>query len=462
MILSDFEFIRASEVHLLNCFLNFSSLRWYVYFHERILAGLLNDTSFALPFWNWDNSLPSEAGERPSAIPSYFYTQPSLHDPLRAPKARPPAAADLTTLPTGQSLLTNSSLQELIDTNNNLLYSTIVSGATLPALFMGKPLRGGVEKTGPGASAFEVGPHMAIHSWVGDHMQPNGEDMTPLYSAARDPIFFAHHANCDRMWDVWKTLPGGSRTGFDDPDWLDSELLFYDENADMVRVRVRDSLDITKLRYSYEEVENPWANYLPFSLRKKGDATPISTLKIASIARWLSSLLNGDSSASNFFSIFKEKLSHSQDAECAVQSGNIVLSSSVYHTFVLRPKPQGVGRPPIADSPVTEDILLLEGIRVPSGKRIRVDIFMMPDADEDTPLSSAAFIASYTNIPIRPDLEAQKSVKISFPVAIGFKIKSLGLDKHACVPISLVPRAVEGAEASVIDINDMRIEIEYL
>ncbi|PQM35760.1 polyphenol oxidase I chloroplastic-like [Prunus yedoensis var. nudiflora] len=28
--------------------------RWYLYFHERILADLIDDPTFALPFWNWD------------------------------------------------------------------------------------------------------------------------------------------------------------------------------------------------------------------------------------------------------------------------------------------------------------------------------------------------------------------------------------------------------------------------
>ncbi|XP_073281590.1 aureusidin synthase-like, partial [Primulina huaijiensis] len=82
------------------------------------------------------------------------------------------------------------------------------------------------------------------------------------YSAGRDPIFFAHHSNIDRMWSIWKTL-GGRRQDIKDRDYLDASLLFYDENAQMVRVKVRDCLDSTKLGYVYQDVEIPWLESRP-------------------------------------------------------------------------------------------------------------------------------------------------------------------------------------------------------
>ncbi|MES6669708.1 DUF_B2219 domain-containing protein, partial [Cutibacterium acnes] len=79
--------------------------------------------------------------------------------------------------------------------------------------------------------------------------------MGVFYSAARDPIFFAHHANIDRIWAVWRSL---GRKDFADPDWLNASFLFYDENAQLVRVRVRDCLNPQQLRYTYQDVDNPW------------------------------------------------------------------------------------------------------------------------------------------------------------------------------------------------------------
>ncbi|KAJ6292506.1 hypothetical protein OIU78_024643 [Salix suchowensis] len=81
--------------------------------------------------------------------------------------------------------------------------------------------------------------------------------MGNFYSAARDPIFFSHHSNVDRMWSVWKTL-GGRRTDLTDPDWLNASFFFYDENANPVRVTVKDCLDSRNLGYVYQDVEIPW------------------------------------------------------------------------------------------------------------------------------------------------------------------------------------------------------------
>jgi len=36
------------------------------------------------------------------------------------------------------------------------------------------------------------------------------------------------------MWDLWKKIPGGKRKDFEDPDWLNSEFLFWDENKELV------------------------------------------------------------------------------------------------------------------------------------------------------------------------------------------------------------------------------------
>lgn len=85
-----------------------------------------------------------------------------------------------------------------------------------------------------GGGTIENVPHGTVHIWTGNENNPNYEDMGNFYSAGRDPIFFAHHANIDRLWSVWKTLPGGRRRDPTDADWINSEFLFYDENQDLV------------------------------------------------------------------------------------------------------------------------------------------------------------------------------------------------------------------------------------
>ncbi|KAL7242514.1 hypothetical protein ACSBR1_014982 [Camellia fascicularis] len=110
-----------------------------------------------------------------------------------------------------------------------LWYRHVVSGGKTPRLFLGSSYRAG-DDPDPAAGSLENIPHGPVHIWCGDRTQPNLEDMGNLYSTGRDPIFYSHHANVDRIWTVWKTL-GGKRNDFKYPDWLNSEFTFYDENA---------------------------------------------------------------------------------------------------------------------------------------------------------------------------------------------------------------------------------------
>ncbi|KAM0040142.1 putative catechol oxidase [Helianthus debilis subsp. tardiflorus] len=42
------------EIQIHNSWLFFPFHWWYLYFSERILGKLINDPTFALPFWKWD------------------------------------------------------------------------------------------------------------------------------------------------------------------------------------------------------------------------------------------------------------------------------------------------------------------------------------------------------------------------------------------------------------------------
>lgn len=109
------------------------------------------------------------------------------------------------------------------------------------------------------------------------------------------------------------------------------------------------------------------------------------------------------------------------------------------------------------DDLVAEEVLEIVNIQVLSGMKANFDIFLDADADTDTPLTGAEYVATYTNMPLRPDTESQKSVKVTFPVAIGMKLKTLGLENEVCVPISLVPKVADGAVAPEIAIERLQI-----
>ncbi|KAH7652230.1 Polyphenol oxidase protein [Dioscorea alata] len=240
------------ELQVHNSWLFLPFHRCYIYFHERILGNLIGDPTFGLPFWNWD----SPAGMRLPAF--YDEVDTSLYDPLRDPKHRKHAVVDLD-----HSLIDDPlSDSQQIYQNLKMMYRVVMTNGKTPELFMGMPFRAG-DNPNPGAGSLELLPHGAVHLWTGDRAQPFIENMGTFYSAARDPIFYAHHSNIDRMWSVWQKHVAKKTINFNDADWLETAFLLYDENARLVRIKVKDCLDTTWLRYTYQDVRNPWLNARP-------------------------------------------------------------------------------------------------------------------------------------------------------------------------------------------------------
>lgn len=76
--------------------------------------------------------------------------------------------------------------------------------------------------------------HGRVHEWVGGHM-------TMIPFAAFDPVFWAHHTMCDRIWRLWQLrYPGGGPA---------ASLL--DEALPPFRMTVRQTLSVTALGYDY-------------------------------------------------------------------------------------------------------------------------------------------------------------------------------------------------------------------
>ncbi|XWS62777.1 hypothetical protein CRYUN_Cryun06bG0039900 [Craigia yunnanensis] len=264
-------FVRQANLHCLFCtgaydqqnsnapisihrtWLFFPWHRMMIYFHERIICSLIGDDTFALPYWAWDIPEGMVIPNMYSNMSlSFFHTQRDFSH-------FPPHVADLNYVSEN-----NLSPQEQLDTNLAFMYNQMISGARKTELFMGCTYKAGEEGYCNGPGTIELAPHNTLHTWVGSSLNPGREDMGKFYSAARDPIFYAHHSNIDRLWEVWRKIHK-HQLDIKDPDWLDSFFFFYDENLRLVKVKVRDVLDITKLGYSYEEVDHPWLNKRPMA-----------------------------------------------------------------------------------------------------------------------------------------------------------------------------------------------------
>ena len=103
-------------------------------------------------------------------------------------------------------------------------------------------------------STIEQEPHNLVHNSVGGLMS--------LWLSPVDPIFFMHHANIDRLWDVWARkqanstppLPDGPEPG-DEVDYSGQEFLFFhDANGDSVTLtEASNYTSMAAFDYEYED-----------------------------------------------------------------------------------------------------------------------------------------------------------------------------------------------------------------
>ncbi|XP_004303397.1 PREDICTED: polyphenol oxidase, chloroplastic-like [Fragaria vesca subsp. vesca] len=390
--------------------------RYYLYFYEKILGKLIDDPTFALPFWNWD----SPPGMK---LPALFADPKSpLYNELRNANHQPPTLLDLdwnlTDTPTTEA--------DQISSNLKIMYRQMVSNAKKQQLFFGTAYRAGTDPS-PGSGSIESTPHGPVHVWTGDNTQPNYEDMGNFYSAARDPIFFSHHSNVDRMWSVWKTL-GATNKDITDPDWLDTGFLFYDENAQLVRVKVRDCLDSKKLGYVYQDVDIPWLTSKPTPRRSK----LAKTAKAVGVARAATS------------------------GPKVVGRGDFPIKlDSKISTVVKRPKQKKRSKKEKEDE---EEILVIGGIEFEKDTAVKFDVYVNDLEDDDEPgkPDDSEFAGSFVNVPHKHKDKKKKKTKSCLRLGLTDLLEDLGAEDDESVVVTLVPRY--GTKSLKID----TIKIEFL
>ncbi|RDX61923.1 hypothetical protein CR513_59800, partial [Mucuna pruriens] len=320
-----------------------------------------------LPFWNWDN--PKGGMILP---PIYADKNSPLYNPLRNSSHLPPTLVDLdyNNEDTKQSV-------GIIERNLITMYKQVVSLGKLPSLFMGSPYRAG-NRPNTGAGSLEQKPHNTLHNWTGDITKPDGQDMGNFFTAGRDPIFFAHHANVDRMWNIWKTkVPDhvsqqtkekySRRRDFTDPDWLESSFLFYDENKNLVRVKVKDCLDTTRMGYAFQKVDIPWLNSRP-----------------------------------------KPKILVPQSSAPRLQPEKSVQPPS----FILNSKTRIVVNRPRHSSPDAEEVLVIDIDCAGSEGGTKFDVIINDDGDDTIEPFHTQFAGSFVSLPHSPrshDMEMLKA-----------------------------------------------------
>jgi Common central domain of tyrosinase len=98
----------------------------------------------------------------------------------------------------------------------------------------------------------ETIPHNAIHNYVGGEAADGAlGDMTELATAAADPVFYAHHGNLDRLWELWRQDPARKAT---EPAFAQERFLFPWIDGTVVAVAAKDTLDTRRLGYVYDSL----------------------------------------------------------------------------------------------------------------------------------------------------------------------------------------------------------------
>jgi tyrosinase len=247
--------------------------RAYLLYFERTVAATVvslgGPADWALPFWNYADLTNPDARRMPAA-----FQQQALPDGSPNPLFVP-----------WRSGAANS---------NQLVGSP---GQASDASCLGKPLfenNGVVVQFGGGATGFahsgrvpgecERIPHNTMHGAIGG---PTGW-MSAFETAALDPIFWIHHSNIDRLWELWRR---SATTHLDPtaPAWETGlSFDFHDVSGNPTSIRAVDVTDLTAplLDYDYEgmppaAVAGPLAAVGGLDM---SDATPVPELVGATAA----------------------------------------------------------------------------------------------------------------------------------------------------------------------------------
>lgn len=209
--------------------------RAYLYYYERILGSLVgNLDGFRLPYWDWENI---------RTLPIPYSTPGSGSNPLWDQNRNSGLAG-------GGNLPPSDGTQAHVNFLNGILDFATFGGTAI------------------GSGNCELNPHNVIHNDVGLPF-PVFVDMGDLGFAARDPIFFGHHCNIDKLWSNWNGLAGGGSSpgAYENPTvtgFLNAQWSFYDENKNVVSITAADVLDnVNNLRYTYQQVKR---HFVPFEV----------------------------------------------------------------------------------------------------------------------------------------------------------------------------------------------------
>jgi tyrosinase len=214
--------------------------RGYLACFEEIIADVVTKlggpSGWALPYWNYSDATNPNARSLP----------PTFLNPFNADRSPNPIWVD------GRNLKNATDQLPAGDVDLDALVHWPFGGSAVG----GDPGFGGPETVfshfGGVNGRLENVPHNVIHDDVGGLMSdPN--------TAALDPIFWLHHSNIDRLWEVW-THRDPTFIDPNVPAWLtDVSFVLHDSAGMIVNFDSSQMRDASAVRhgYQYDDISDP-------------------------------------------------------------------------------------------------------------------------------------------------------------------------------------------------------------
>ena len=232
-----FNWIKLSEIHGSSAGFKFCPhgnwyfLPWHRGFtatYERIVRHLTKNNDFALPFWDWTANprMPEVFLSRrtPDGKTNWLFVTD------RGVRRTWPRARPMPNNIVGQNVL------------NTILAATPyeIFGTSRPRGQNSLDPSWVTTRTGT-QGVLEATPHNNVHNNIGGWM--------PTPSSPRDPMFFMHHSNIDRIWDLWNVNHANSAESL----WKDMKFTNHFLNVDgsFWSPKVSDLLSPEELGYTY-------------------------------------------------------------------------------------------------------------------------------------------------------------------------------------------------------------------
>jgi tyrosinase len=373
---------RIVQIHVDFCpHSNWFFLPWhraYLVSLERICRQVLGDPSFALPYWDWTE-------HRQVPAPFMAATIGGRPNPLLDSTREVGPNEILGEMEVGRRVITRIMAQTEFE---NFGSGRPTGQNTIEARWQRVPGQ---------MTELEGTPHGNTHVFIGGDM---GDMVSP-----RDPIFFLHHCNIDRLWAQWTAL---GRRNTTDPLWATFRFdgNFQTPQGDGLtawNVGVADVLDHTAFGYTYPDLPAPDGQQVVASAEAFSRPRVLASAAATGTAR-----VNGALSTKVTLTAAQPRREADTVSQVPASAGGKVNPNSVLFESPLLPADKGPAPAPAGDGgagapgPVTASIpdgqifSLLQGIRASGARALRVNVFLNhPNPAGATAESDPHFVGTF-------------------------------------------------------------------